>query len=484
MLAGIDERIERALREHVERLGEPPGLRVGDPVAQDLQGCRRSFEEPELHPRLLWSRATSRPCPASVASSIASRKSCETSGVTEIGREPSPGSRGRARDGEARARRRGQAPDRRVGSHPRTSPGGHRRRATSVSAPTSSGKVRAAQAARAPPTGSVQLPRVPELERTRARACPSHGRRRGSRPPLGRRRPPPPGPRPPRGSGRHGRQPPRSGRAPRGVRGVLGGARASARSRFEMRRGGVQAERSFPGQGQEPQRRCLELGGLVGLSGGLRELQGGRVVVGEDVGEVLDPFGGLGLDPSRRGDVTRGPRGSGELPVGDVAGQHVPEGVLGLALDRGTTGGTHELLAGELPERLGDLGEVALAHLRDRTGPEDLPDHRGVGEHRLRVCRQRVQACGDQGLDRVGERDLGPFPQLPARALLDQQVLVLQQAHELLGVERVPTGALQDRLLELGGDHGRLQQRGDQTCGLLLGEWREVDRVHVARPLV
>ena len=112
--------------------------------------------------------------------------------------------------------------------------------------------------------------------------------------------------------------------------------------------------------------------------------------------------------------------------------------------------------------------EVALAHLRDRAGPEDLPDDGGVGEHRLRVGRQRVQAGGDQRLDRVGERDLGPFAQLPARALLDEQVLVLQQAHELLGVEGVAAGSIEDRLLELGGDHGRLEQRRDESRGLLL----------------
>ena len=96
---------------------------------------------------------------------------------------------------------------------------------------------------------------------------------------------------------------------------------------------------------------------------------------------------------------------------------------------------------------------------------------------------ERVQAGGDQGLDRVGERDLGPFAQLPARALLDEQVLVLQQPHELLGVERVAAGPVQDRLLELGGDHGRLQQRRDEARGLLLGERREVDRGGVAQPV-
>ena len=115
------------------------------------------------------------------------------------------------------------------------------------------------------------------------------------------------------------------------------------------------------------------------------------------------------------------------------------------------------------------VGEVALAHLRDRAGPEDLPDDRGVGEHRLRVGRERVQAGGDQRLHRVGERDLGAFSQLPARALLDEQVPVLQQPHELLGVEGVAARAVEDRLLQLGGDHGGLEQRGDETRGLLLG---------------
>ena len=74
------------------------------------------------------------------------------------------------------------------------------------------------------------------------------------------------------------------------------------------RRGGVQPERTFPGEGEEPQRRRFELGGLLGLSGGPRELQRRRVVVGEDVGEVLHALGGLRLDPC-------GPRRRGAMPV-------------------------------------------------------------------------------------------------------------------------------------------------------------------------
>src|SRR5205814_3053798 len=111
-----------------------------------------------------------------------------------------------------------------------------------------------------------------------------------------------------------------------------------------QRRGGVQAERAFPRERQELERRCLELARLPGLPSGLRELQGGRVVVREDVGEVLDPLEGLGLDPARRRNVAGCSRSSGELPVGDVACENVPERIFGLALDRGAAGGTHELL--------------------------------------------------------------------------------------------------------------------------------------------
>ena len=56
-----------------------------------------------------------------------------------------------------------------------------------------------------------------------------------------------------------------------------------------------------------------------------------------------------------------------------------------------------------------------------------------------------------------------------------------KQPHELLGVEGVPARSIEDRLLELGRDHGRLEQRGDQACGLLVRERDEVDRCGVAQ---
>ena len=79
--------------------------------------------------------------------------------------------------------------------------------------------------------------------------------------------------------------------------------RASARSRFESAAVVSRPSARSPASDRNLQRRRLELGGLFGLSGGPSELQGRRVVVGEHFGEVLDAFGGLGLDPSRGGDV-------------------------------------------------------------------------------------------------------------------------------------------------------------------------------------
>ena len=93
---------------------------------------------------------------------------------------------------------------------------------------------------------------------------------------------------------------------------------------------------------------CLERGRLFCLSGGAGEVEGGRVVVGEHVGEVLDPVGDLRFDPGRGRDVAGGAGGSRELGVGDVADESVAEGVLGLAVHRGAARGPDELRAGEL----------------------------------------------------------------------------------------------------------------------------------------
>ena len=53
----------------------------------------------------------------------------------------------------------------------------------------------------------------------------------------------------------------------------------------------------------------------------------------------------------------------------------------------------YQLVEGEL-----DVARVAIAHARERSGPEDLADHRGVLEQALAIRRERVQAGGNEGL--------------------------------------------------------------------------------------
>ena len=68
----------------------------------------------------------------------------------------------------------------------------------------------------------------------------------------------------------------------------------------------------------------------------------------------------------------------------------------------------------------------------------------------------------DQALDALGEGDLGSLGELPGPAVLHQQAAVLQHADELLRVERVAAGALQDRGLHLGGQHRLTEELTDQ----------------------
>ena len=68
------------------------------------------------------------------------------------------------------------------------------------------------------------------------------------------------------------------------------------------------------------------------------------------------------------------------------------------------------------------------------------------------------------------------------RPRLVEEVAVAQHPHELLRVQRVPAGPLEQQLLRLGRQHRLLQQRGHELRGVRVGERREVDRRVVAEP--
>ena len=81
--------------------------------------------------------------------------------------------------------------------------------------------------------------------------------------------------------------------------------------------------------------------------------------------------------------------------------------------------------------------------------------------------RAAISACTDSGNGTSApslSSQLEPVPH--------EQVTVLEQPDELLRVQRVAPGPLEDRLLQLGGDDGRLEQGRDEPGGLL-GRERE-----------
>ena len=167
----------------------------------------------------------------------------------------------------------------------------------------------------------------------------------------------------------------------------------------------IEVQGPFAREREEAKRGGLQLGCPVRMTGGSRQIEGGRVVVREHLGDVLDPLARLRLQPGRGGDVAGGARRTRKLRIRDVAGQDMPEGVLGLALHRGMPCGTHQLLPRELAQRVDHLGRVAVTHFRDRAGPEDLADHRRIGEQRLALRRKGIQARCDERLDGVRQRN-------------------------------------------------------------------------------
>src|SRR5829696_28931 len=87
-----------------------------------------------------------------------------------------------------------------------------------------------------------------------------------------------------------------------------------------------------------------------------------------------------------------------------------------------------------------------------------------------------IQAGRDQGLHRL--RQLGRV------AVSGQQLLVGEQAHELLGVQRVAAGPFQEQRLGLRRQHRPAEQRAEQRRGLLVveGGQRQGDRLGAAGP--
>jgi hypothetical protein len=194
-------------------------------------------------------------------------------------------------------------------------------------------------------------------------------------------------------------QPPRAGRvaglgqlqgagveAGRGVEGVQGGGPVA---------GLPERDPGPPGQH-----------GRVLLTGRPGELQRPRVVVGEQLGPVLGPVRGERGDPLGGPAVLVGPGGPGDLAVGDVAEQDVPEAVLGLPRHR------RAALRGQEVARLQDL-EVAPDGLG---GPAGQGAQRAQPDHRPGRARGHPASPGRSACGRTPRRTAGCRRPAPAAA--------------------------------------------------------------------
>ena len=202
-------------------------------------------------------------------------------------------------------------------------------------------------------------------------------------------------------------------------------------------------------------------------------------MVGEHLGEVLNTLPGLGFQPLPGCQMLCSTPGAGDLLVGDVSDEQVPEPVLRLPLHRRLAGRPHQLFARELVQRPLDLMWITVVHCADGAGPEHLPQHRRVLEEGLALLGKGVKAGRDQCLDRLGERHVRC---LSESAALVEEIAVAQHPHELLGIQRVSAGPLEQELLRLRREHRPFQQGGDELGGVGVGKRREVDRCVIAQP--
>jgi hypothetical protein len=128
------------------------------------------------------------------------------------------------------------------------------------------------------------------------------------------------------------------------------------------------------------------------------ELERLLVVVREQLCVILwppEPF-----DPLAGAPMLLRPCASRNLPVRDVAEQHVLEGVLGVAGDGRSPLAPNEILPLQRAQYMLCIDSGQTARCRDAAKPEDLPLHRSLLQQLLLGPRQRVQPGCDHALHR------------------------------------------------------------------------------------
>ena len=104
----------------------------------------------------------------------------------------------------------------------------------------------------------------------------------------------------------------------------------------------------------------------------------------------------------------------------------------------------------------------------EHTCPEHLPDHRGVLNQLLLGGRERVEPGGDHALHGLWQRKLAGVVQSPAATVSHKETAVLQHAHILLRIERIPFGKREHPHLELRRQQNLVEERPKELGGLFL----------------
>jgi hypothetical protein len=168
-----------------------------------------------------------------------------------------------------------------------------------------------------------------------------------------------------------------------------------------QRRGeGAEADGTVAGSPECDSCPGLEPG--VGRGGRPREVERGAVVVGHQLGVVILPP--QALDPRRRAQMLLRALAARNLPVGDVANEHVTERVFDLAADRGAALAADQALSLQRVERVLERRRIEPGELGRAARPEHLPEH-GCRKHQTFLFDgELVEACRDDGVDRLGQR--------------------------------------------------------------------------------
>ena len=245
----------------------------------------------------------------------------------------------------------------------------------------------------------------------------------------------------------------------------------------------VEVDGPVPGQDQEAAGRLdqlvdpgLRLPGRPGVGERL------AVVVGDDLGQVADPLAGHVLDPLGDGLVAAGPAHPRDLGVGDVPDQGVPEHVLVLVLDRGGPRPLDELLALQLGQAgLDRPAAVAVACPAGRPVPVPVPSMAATapGQNTRPITAASWTSALTSGVSASRRAAISPWTvsgtgmsgAAATSPSTDQlEAVVGQQPRELLGVQRVAGGPLQQQGLDPDGQHRPADQGGQQPGRLQVGQ--------------